>query len=136
MADTPLEALVTVAAVQAQLGEEFAEPVRTQVEVFVARARSEMLRVAPALNAHLTVNSVDPVLVCGVGVDVVTRAIEDTRIGWRVTEETFPDVTTRFAAAAEEFIYLTAAEVSKLHPVAINGPVAGSAGAYVVSLSG
>ncbi|WP_052066598.1 hypothetical protein [Rhodococcoides fascians] len=135
MAET-LQSLVTVDAVQAQLGEEFAEPVRAQVEVFVARARSEMLRVVPTIDAHLTADALDPVLVRGVGVDVVTRAIENMRIGYRVTEETYPDVTTRFAAAPEEFIYLTAAEISKLHPVATNGPVAGSAGAYIVSLSG
>lgn len=131
-----LQELVTVDAVQAQLGEEFAEPVRAQVEVFVARARSEILRVAPALDAHLVLATVDPVLVRGVGVDVVTRAIENMRIGYRVTEETYPDVTTRFAAAPEEFVYLTAGEISKLHPVATNAPVAGSAGAYIVSLSG
>lgn len=135
MPDT-VESLVTVDAVQAQLGEEFAEPVRAQVEVFVARARSEMLRVAPALDTHLTAAALDPVLVRGVGVDVVTRAIENMRIGYRVTEETFPDVTTRFADAPEEFIYLTASEISKLLPVNVTGPVAGSAGAYIVSLSG
>ncbi|OZC80556.1 hypothetical protein CH274_15410 [Rhodococcus sp. 06-418-5] len=128
--------LVTVEAVQAQLGEEFAEPVRAQVEVFIARACSEMLRAVPTINAHLTAAALDPVLVRGVGVDVVTRAIENMRIGWRVTEETYPDVTTRFAAAPEEFIYLTAAETSKLHPTSTNGPLAGSAGAYIVSLSG
>ncbi|MGV8875493.1 MAG: hypothetical protein ACOH2Q_23420 [Rhodococcus sp. (in: high G+C Gram-positive bacteria)] len=135
MPDT-LQELVTVDAVQAQLGEEFVEPVRAQVEVFVARARSEMLRAVPTINAHLTTAALDPVLVRGVGVDVVTRAIENMRIGYRVTEETYPDVTTRFAAAPEEFIYLTASEISKLHPVATNAPLAGSAGMYIVSLSG
>ncbi|WP_037141777.1 hypothetical protein [Rhodococcoides fascians] len=133
MPDT-LHSLVTVDAVQAQSGDTYAEPERAQVEIFVERAKDEMLRAAPAIDVHLSTNALTAVTVRGIGVDVVIRAIEDVRIGRRVTQEAYPDVTTSFSAAADELVYLTAAEASKLIPSGT--PVIGGSGAYIVSLSG
>lgn len=136
MSDSPLETLVSVGAVQAQFGETFVEPELTQVGVWIERACAEMLFHAPALNAHLAAGTVLPTRVRGVGVDVVIRAVEDARIGHRVTSTEFPEIKTNYSAGGDEQIFLTAAELGRLQPTEGAGRPPDTGGPYVVSLSG
>lgn len=133
MADT-LPDLVNLTAVEAQLGEILVAPEVGQVEVFIERTIAEMLKEAPNLPADLEAGRLNPVIVKGVGADVVIRALESLRIGFRVTQQDFPETSTRYAAGSDEWIFLTPAQVARI--TVGESQDRGQNGCYVVGLGG
>jgi hypothetical protein len=131
-----LEDLVSPTAVGTQLGETVVEPELASVEMWIARAIDEMRDKAPTLDADLAAGRVTAVRVQGVGVDVVIRALENQRIGHRVTSQKFPDIETGYAPADGDSIYLTASEIARLQPKSDAAQAPGEGGMYVVPLSG
>ncbi|WP_182357774.1 hypothetical protein [Tomitella gaofuii] len=123
--------LFAIEDVEKQLGETFASVERTQVEWFITRATAEMRRVIPLIDDRVATGELDPVLVTGVGIDVVSGALDAVRRGRGVRSVQYPEFSTEyFKAAADELIALSPWQIDQL------SPVVAEPGAFNLSLSG
>lgn len=130
MAD--LSTLITVTAVQTQLGETFEGVEKTQVEWLVERALAEIQDNVPGLAARIESGAVSAATVTGVGVDLVLNALDLLRTGLRVKSEQYPETDVEyFRGATDDLIRLTPKQIARLTP-----QLPAASGAYTVSLFG
>lgn len=123
--------LFTIEDVELQLAETYSGTERAQVEWFIRRTVAEMRRVVPLLDERISSGDLDPVLVTGVGVDVVSGAIDASRRGRGVRSVQYPEFSTEFfKASADELISLSPWQIDQLSPTIAEPTV------YNMSISG
>ncbi|OQM82026.1 hypothetical protein [Rhodococcus sp. 66b] len=108
--------LITVEDVQARLGETLSEPERLQVESLIEYASARLRAYPLDIDNRILQGSLDPVLVTGVVVTAVIRALDAMRIGLRVRSEQYPEISTTYADADPSLLFFSADDLAVLDP--------------------
>ena len=114
--------LSDVDEVQALLGDDLDEVETRKVESWITRASALIRYVAPTVDDRMYSGVLDPALVHGIAAEMVTRAVQADRIGFRVRSETFPEVATQYRDSDEPLLYLLDYERDLLSPPAKRRP--------------
>lgn len=116
------EPLFELADVQQIAGEEFAEPELTQVNRFIAIASAKIRNKVSLIDERLADGTLDPVLVKGVGAEVVMRAVATLRRGIGVRRTEYPEVTTEYEpSSVQRLVLVTDDDVADLIDTADSG---------------
>lgn len=102
--------------VQGLLGEVLDEAEARKVQSWIARASALIRLVAPTVDERMNNGAMDPAIVRGIAAEMVTRAVQADRIGFRVRSEAFPEVTTQYRDSDEPLLYLLDYERDLLSP--------------------
>lgn len=113
--------------VQDLLGDELDDVESRKVQSWIARASALIRLVAPTVDERMYDGTLDPAIVRGIAAEMVTRALQADRIGFRVRSEAFPEVTTQYRDSDEPLLYLLDYERDLLSP-----PVKRRAGAFSI----
>ena len=109
------EPLFELADVEEISGEEFAEPELTQVNRFIAIASAKIRNKVSLIDERLADGTLDPVLVKGVGAEVVMRAVATLRRGIGVRRTEYPEVTTEYEpSSAQRLVLVTDEDIADL----------------------
>lgn len=107
--------LFTVEDVQEIAGETYAEPESTQVERFIAIASAKLRTRVSKIDERIAAGTLDPVLVQGVGAEIVMRAVATVRRGLGVRRTEYPEISTEYEPASESgLVYVTDDDIADL----------------------
>ena len=126
----PLEPLIEISDVQEQLGETLDGTEGAQVNWFIAYASAILRARRSDVDSRMFDGTLSPVLVKGVVVTAVVRALDSMRVGLRVRTTQYPEVQSSYADADPRLVYFTDDELAILDPDA--GTQAGGAFSIVV----
>lgn len=115
------EPLFELTDVQEISGEEFVEPELTQVNRFIAIASAKIRNKVSLIDERLADGTLDPVLVKGVGAEVVMRAVATLRRGIGVRRTEYPEITTEYEPSAQRLVLVTDDDVADLIDTADSG---------------
>jgi hypothetical protein len=104
--------------VQSRLGETFDEVERLQVESLIDFASARLRAYPLDIDVRLAQGSLSSVLVTGVLVTAVVRAMDAMRVGLRVRSEQYPEISTTYADVDPSLIYFSADDLAVLDPAA------------------
>lgn|GEM_PF-5270027 len=114
----PLSPLITVEDVESRLGETLGGTERTQVESLIAFASARLRAYPLDIDNRILQGALDHILVTGVVVTAVARALDSMRVGLRVRSEQFPEVSTTYMDADPSLVFFTADDLAILNPAA------------------
>ncbi|WP_280193566.1 hypothetical protein [Nocardia farcinica] len=96
---TAPDQLFDIGDVQAIAGETFEEPETTQVNRFIDIAAAKLRNKVSRLDERISTGALDPVLVRGVGAEIVLRAVATLRRGIGVRRTEYPEISTEYEPA-------------------------------------
>lgn len=108
--------LTDLTEVQNLLGDDLDDVEERKVTSWIARASALIRLVAPTVDERMYSGALDPAIVQGIAAEMVTRALQADRIGFRVRSEAFPEVTTQYRDSDEPLLYLLDYERDLLSP--------------------
>ncbi|MCM6778035.1 hypothetical protein NDR87_30930 [Nocardia sp. CDC159] len=110
-----MTALFDLTDVQEIAGETYEEPELTQVNRFIAIAEAKIRSKVSRIDDRIASGDLDPVLVKGVGAEVVMRAVATLRRGLGVRRTEYPEISTEYEpATAQNLVYVTDEDVADL----------------------
>ncbi|MCJ0906232.1 hypothetical protein [Rhodococcus sp. ARC_M6] len=112
----PLSPLIMVEDVQNRLGETFDDTERLQVESLIDFASARLRAYPLDIDARIAQGSLSSVLVTGVLVTAVARAVDAIKIGLRVRSEQYPEISTTYSDVDPSLIYFSPADLELLDP--------------------
>lgn len=115
---SPRPPLAGILDVQVRMGETLDAPEDAQVESFLAYASARLRAHRPDIDDRIATMDLDSVLVTGVIVTAVVRALDTMRTGLRVRGEQFPEISTTYADADASLVYFTPEDLAILDPQA------------------
>ena len=112
---TAPEPLFTVTDVEDIAGTTYEEPQLTQVNRFIAIASAKLRNKVPNLDERISAGTLDPVLVKGVGAEIVLRALAGLDRGVGVRRIEYPEWSTEFESGGTgRLVYVTDDDVADL----------------------
>ncbi|NEW40784.1 hypothetical protein GV794_01940 [Nocardia cyriacigeorgica] len=113
---TTPDPLFTVTDVQAISGEVYEEPELTQVNQFIAIASAKLRSRVSKLDERIATGALDPVLVKGVGAEIVLRALAALERGVGVRRVEYPEWSTEYESGGSSgrLVYVTDDDVADL----------------------
>ncbi|MGN0100756.1 MAG: hypothetical protein ACI39C_07435 [Dietzia sp.] len=114
--------LAELVEVQDLLGDDLDEVETRKVTSWIVRASALIRLVAPTIDERMYNGTMDPAIVRGIAAEMVTRAVQADRIGFRVRSEAFPEVTTQYRDSDEPLLYLLDYERDLLCPTVKRRP--------------
>ncbi|MEU9515916.1 hypothetical protein [Micromonospora sp. NPDC048169] len=108
--------LFTVADVQEISGRTYEEPQLTQVNRFIAIASAKLRNRVSKLDERISAGALDPVLVKGVGAEIVLRALAGLERGVGVRRVEYPEWSTEYetGGGSGRLVYVTDDDVADL----------------------
>lgn len=111
-----LSPLASVADVEGWLGETLTSSESAQSDAWLRYGTAILRALKPGIDERITVGSLDPVLVTGVLVSAVVRALSAMRVGLRVRSEAYPEVSTTYADSDDSLVFFTDSDLNMLDP--------------------
>ncbi|HEY9415449.1 MAG TPA: hypothetical protein VIQ30_11870 [Pseudonocardia sp.] len=113
---TAPDPLFTVTDVQEISGETYEEPQLTQVSRFIAIVSAKLRNKVSRLDERISAGALDPVLVKGVGAEIVLRALAGLERGVGVRRVEYPEWSTEYESGGGtgRLVYVTDDDVADL----------------------
>lgn len=112
--------LFTIADVQAVSGETYTET--AQVNQLIAVTSAKLRAKVAKLDDRLASGALDPVLVKGVGVEIVLRALATLERGFGVRRTEYPEWSTEYETGGQSrLVYVTDDDVADLIDTSTDG---------------
>ncbi|MFE7799012.1 hypothetical protein [Nocardia sp. NPDC057440] len=114
--------LFTIDDVQEISGETFVEPESTQVARYIAIASAKLRTRVAGIDDRIAAGTLDPVLVVGVGAEIVMRAVATVRRGLGVRRTEYPEISTEYEPRSESgLVFVTDDDIADLIDTADSG---------------
>lgn len=112
--------LTTAETVSLLLDGDLSDSETGKVDLWIRLASGMIRQAVPSVDERVQDGSLDPDLVSNVAAEMVVRAVQSSRIGYRVRSEAFPEVQVAYQDQAEPWLFLYDHELAQLQPRVMN----------------